>query len=129
MILKKVNIRIEALDATAKVANVTAIAEDQSFVTVDLYEKAKRIKAEILDLDGNVFETKIGNFEPLGMLAKNRTFNKADAVRILGLTKADYEVFYPVVVEISEEELKAQKIAELEKTIAEATEKLEILKG
>ena len=126
MILKKVN--IEVGDQVAKVAEILSIAKDQSSVKVNLYRTAKRVIRQVLDLDGNVEKAELGGFEPHGLLAANRSYLKADA-GIFGLTKADYETFWPPVVVLTEEELKAIKIAELEKTISDATAMLNVLKG
>jgi len=127
-ILKKVNVDIPALEKTAIVAEVTFIAKDQSYVKANLYERAKRVKTEIVDLDGTIYETEIGRFVPINMLAENRTFNQSDAISVLGLTAADYLVFYPKVVELTPEQIKAARIAELEKVIATATTELNELK-
>ena len=127
MILKKVN--IEVLDNVAKVAEILYIAKDQSSVKCNLYRTAKRIVKQVLDLDGNVESSQVGGFEPIDLLAENRSYVKAEAKTLLGITLADYEVFWPPVVELTEEEIKALKIAELEKTIDDATTLLNELKG
>ena len=127
MILKKVN--IEVLDNVAKVAEILSIAKDQSSVKCNLYRTAKRIVKQVLDLDGNVESSQVGGFEPMDLLAENRSYVKAEAKTLLGITLADYEVFWPPVVELTEEEIKALKIAELEKTIDDATTLLNELKG
>ena len=127
MILKKVN--IEVLDNVAKVAEILSIAQDQSSVKCNLYRTAKRIVKQVLDLDGNVESSQVGGFEPIDLLAENRSYVKAEAKTLLGITLADYEVFWPPVVELTEEEIKALKIAELEKTIDDATTLLNELKG
>ena len=127
MILKKVN--IEVLDNVAKVAEILSIAQDQSSVKCNLYRTAKRIVKQVLDLDGNVESSQVGGFEPIDLLAENRSYMKAEAKTLLGITLADYEVFWPPVVELTEEEIKAMKIAELEKTIDDATTLLNELKG
>jgi hypothetical protein len=127
MILKKVN--IEVLDQVAKVAEILSIAQDQSSVKCNLYRTAKRIVSQALDLDGNVESSQVGGFEPMDLLAENRSYVKAEAKTLLGITLADYEVFWPPVVELTEEEIKALKIAELEKTIDDATTLLNELKG
>ena len=127
MILKKVN--IEVLDNVAKVAEILSIAQDQSSVKCNLYRTAKRIVKQVLDLDGNVESSQVGGFEPIDLLAENRSYVKAEAKTLLGITLADYQVFWPPVVELTEEEIKALKIAELEKTIDDATTLLNELKG
>ena len=127
MILKKVN--IEVLDNVAKVAEILSIAKDQSSVKCNLYRTAKRTVSQVLDLDGNVESSQVGGFEPMDLLAENRSYVKAEAKTLLGITLADYQVFWPPVVELTEEEIKALKIAELEKTIDDATTLLNELKG
>ena len=127
MILKKVN--IEVLDNVAKVAEILSIAKDQSSVKCNLYRTAKRNVSQVLDLDGNVKSSQVGGFEPMDLLAENRSYVKAEAKTLLGITLADYQAFWPPVVELTEEEIKALKIAELEKTIDDATTLLNELKG
>jgi len=129
MILKKANIEIEALEKTALVALIKNIDFDKTVVKVDLYEYVKHTDTVIQDMDGNIIETIQGDLSPHDRLAKNRTYSWNEAKELFGVTFRDHRAFHPEYIKPTEEEIKAQKIAELEKTIAEATEKLEILKG
>jgi|SaaInlV_200m_DNA_2_1039689.scaffolds.fasta_scaffold21739_1 hypothetical protein len=127
-ILKKIDIDIPAIEQTARVAEITFIAKDQSYIKVNLFLFGKRSATETGDIDG---ETSLayGKWQGATLLAKDRTFNKADAVKLFGLDQADYETFYPPVIVLTEEEKKALKIAELEKVIESATKELNELKG
>jgi len=126
MILKKIN--IEVLDKVAKVAEIVSIAKDQSSVKANLYRTARRVVNQVLDLDGVIEKSEAGKFQPMELLAENRSFTKAEAITVLGITKADYEVFWPPVVVLTPEEIKAMKIIELETLILKASAELENLK-
>ena len=127
MILKKVNIEIPALEKVAKVAEVTFVAKDKSYVLVNLYESAERINTEIVDLDGTVYETKVGNFRPNNQLAKNRTFDKQETISVIGLTLADYHVFYPP--QPTPEDILAAKIKALRAEGATCLARIEEIKA
>ena len=127
--LKKVNIEIPALEKTANVAEVVEIKKDKSGVVVNLWRTARRQKIEVGGIDETPDEVKYGPWEPVDLLAQNRFFNDKDAINLIGITEADYDLFYPPVVELTPEEIKAAEIARLRAVIDEATEKLNELEG
>ena len=127
-ILKKINIPIPALEKTAKVAEVTFIAKDKSYVLVNLYESARRVETVVAEVDGsNEVERVAGKWEPYNMLALNRTLSQSQALAI-GVAAEDYLTFYPKVVVLTDEQIKAARIAELEAQIKKLTDELNSLK-
>jgi len=127
-ILKKIDIDIPAIEQTARVAEITFIAKDKSYIRCNLYRSAQRNVIEAGEIDG-VTTPAYGAWQPVQILAKNRVFSQADAVDLLGLTNTDYLKFYPVVIVLTDKQIKDARIEALETEIEKLTKELNELKG